>query len=687
MARYRPSLSPSTTRAVLSVAPTSSTARNTNCMSLSPSTSTGCSIVVTMSLPLTGCAAQRRFGRGRVASGGPPSRAALAIAGLASGAYNHAMLLGRDRERQEIGHAAGAGAAGASATLALAGEPGIGKTALLDYAAGQAADAGLRVLRARGIESEAQIPFGSLLELLRPALGMLDADPASRRRSRWKARWRCGRAGAGTVRRRRRHAQPAGRLRRGGAGGRADRRRALARRIQRPGAAVRLPPAGGRPDRGAARGARGRAVPARRRRPAGAPARRPDQRRGRGPGQRAGPGGRRPAVRRDGRQPARAARTGRRTPRDLALAPEGAPVLVSARISSAFLRRVERARPAPRGGRWCSPRAATAANCRCCSAPRPGSASTCPRWPPRRARDWSRCGPGTVEFRHPLARSAIYADAPAAQRREAHRALAAALPDRDVDRRAWHLAAPRPARTSPRRPRWSKRARAAGGAARYATAAAAFERAGRLAADGERRARLLREAADAGWLAGLADRAVALLDEARAATSDPAELVEIDQLAGHIAIRRGPGDARPRDPDRGRRAGRPRAGGQHARRGRHRLLLRREPGRDAGRRRARTGPAARQPIGARPLPGRDGRWDGADPGRRRGGRRGSRAPGDRAGRELSRAARGSPPGALARGRRRCSCGRPAPGARCCEQARCGPPGPGPRSARCRSCST
>ena len=35
----------------------------------------------------------------------------------------------------------------------------------------------MRVLRARGIESEAQIPFAALLELLRPALAMLDAIP------------------------------------------------------------------------------------------------------------------------------------------------------------------------------------------------------------------------------------------------------------------------------------------------------------------------------------------------------------------------------------------------------------------------------------------------------------------------------------------------------------------------------
>ena len=35
----------------------------------------------------------------------------------------------------------------------------------------------MQLLRARGIESEAQIPFGSLLELLRPALAMLEKIP------------------------------------------------------------------------------------------------------------------------------------------------------------------------------------------------------------------------------------------------------------------------------------------------------------------------------------------------------------------------------------------------------------------------------------------------------------------------------------------------------------------------------
>ena len=85
------------------------------------------------------------------------------------------MLLGRDHERHGIEQALARARSGTSATLALLGEPGIGKTALLGYAAERAT--GMQVLRARGIESEAQIPFGSLLELLRPALGMIDAIP------------------------------------------------------------------------------------------------------------------------------------------------------------------------------------------------------------------------------------------------------------------------------------------------------------------------------------------------------------------------------------------------------------------------------------------------------------------------------------------------------------------------------
>src|SRR5262249_52748569 len=65
--------------------------------------------------------------------------------------------------------------AGRSAVLALVGEPGIGKTALLTYAAEQSGS--MRLLRARRIESETHVPFAALLELLRPALGLLERIP------------------------------------------------------------------------------------------------------------------------------------------------------------------------------------------------------------------------------------------------------------------------------------------------------------------------------------------------------------------------------------------------------------------------------------------------------------------------------------------------------------------------------
>src|SRR6266849_1368506 len=64
---------------------------------------------------------------------------------------------------------------GKSSRLLIRGEPGIGKTALLEYAAGQAGS--MRVLAARGTEFEADMPFAGLHELLHPTLGLLDRLP------------------------------------------------------------------------------------------------------------------------------------------------------------------------------------------------------------------------------------------------------------------------------------------------------------------------------------------------------------------------------------------------------------------------------------------------------------------------------------------------------------------------------
>ena len=86
------------------------------------------------------------------------------------------MLLGRVPELLAIDRAMAAARLGKSACLVIRGEPGIGKTALLEYAVSQAAS--MRILSARGVEFEAGLPFAGLHELLRPTLGLLDRLPA-----------------------------------------------------------------------------------------------------------------------------------------------------------------------------------------------------------------------------------------------------------------------------------------------------------------------------------------------------------------------------------------------------------------------------------------------------------------------------------------------------------------------------
>ena len=145
-----------------------------------------------------------------------------------------------------------------------------------------------------------------------------------------------------------------------------------------------------------------------------------------------------------------------------------------------------------------------------------------------------------VEFRHPLARSAIYGDAPADQRRAVHRAVASALPDTEADRRAWHLAlaafGPDDAASSA----LEQAGQRAYQRSAYDVSSRAFERAALLAPDEARQGRLMYAAADAAWLGGLADRAVALLDQSARHVPDPGLAVAIEHLRGHIAIHRGP---------------------------------------------------------------------------------------------------------------------------------------------------
>ncbi|GGS51071.1 transcriptional regulator [Planobispora rosea] len=88
-------------------------------------------------------------------------------------------LRGREPEQDMIAELLAGARAGVSSSLVLRGEPGIGKTALLDHAAAAAGD--LRLLRGTGIEFEAELPFSGLQSLVRPALGSLAALPGPQR--------------------------------------------------------------------------------------------------------------------------------------------------------------------------------------------------------------------------------------------------------------------------------------------------------------------------------------------------------------------------------------------------------------------------------------------------------------------------------------------------------------------------
>ncbi|MFE6862933.1 AAA family ATPase [Nocardia sp. NPDC057668] len=84
-------------------------------------------------------------------------------------------LFGRDRERRELDRLLERARAGAGSALLLVGEPGIGKTALLRYAASRATD--FRVLDCRGVPSETELAFAGLHQLLWPVLDRIDALP------------------------------------------------------------------------------------------------------------------------------------------------------------------------------------------------------------------------------------------------------------------------------------------------------------------------------------------------------------------------------------------------------------------------------------------------------------------------------------------------------------------------------
>ena len=143
----------------------------------------------------------------------------------------------------------------------------------------------------------------------------------------------------------------------------------------------------------------------------------------------------------------------------------------------------------------------------------------------------------TVRMRHPLVQSAVYQAASGEERRRAHRALADALSGSgDPDREAWHRASaadsPDPEVVAALEVVGSRALRRGG----YVAALAAYERAAALTGDPRQRAELTFAAARSAWACGRAGQAQSLMTAARDGATEPLLLCDIARLRGHIEV-------------------------------------------------------------------------------------------------------------------------------------------------------
>ncbi|WP_323742633.1 AAA family ATPase [Nocardioides islandensis] len=146
----------------------------------------------------------------------------------------------------------------------------------------------------------------------------------------------------------------------------------------------------------------------------------------------------------------------------------------------------------------------------------------------------------SLSLRHPLVRSAVYQAASAVERRTVHRALATALSGHgDPDREAWHRAAaadgPDPEVVAALELAGARAQRRGG----HVSALAAYERAAALCDDPVRRTELTFAAGRSAWACGHAGQAQTLLTRVRESTDDPLVLADVARLRGHIEVNLG----------------------------------------------------------------------------------------------------------------------------------------------------
>nr|WP_280922659.1 LuxR family transcriptional regulator [Streptomyces violaceorubidus] len=438
--------------------------------------------------------------------------------------------LGRETESADLMRRVAAGRT-RSAVLVVEGEPGVGKSTLLDLAVRRTRGAGHRVLRAVGSESEQHLAFAGLHQLLRPVLGDLDGLPARQRSSLGAALGLADRAapsdallvGLAVLTLVSDLAEPAPLLVVVDDAQWIDRASLdvlsfVARRMDSEPvtllmgvrAAASLPGF----DTGYERLAIGPLS-------GDAANRLLDEQ----PGP---PTGRTRAriLQEAAGNPlalvelARAAASGQ---------PEGAgregPLPVTDRLEEVFARHLRHLPDTTRRALLLLA-AADAADAPAAARGLPEAADTV--WAPAERADLVRRDSGGVSFRHPLVRSAVYHAAPFEERRRAHLALARLLGE-EPDRRAWHLAAAtvRPdAQVSA-----ALLARRRGG---HAAAAAALERAAQLSPRRADQARLLADAAGAAVLTGQLGWVEHMAAEVRKRTDDPALLSRAALATGQL---------------------------------------------------------------------------------------------------------------------------------------------------------
>src|ERR1700692_4756656 len=88
-------------------------------------------------------------------------------------------LLGRQREREALGRLLEAARGGRGGVLVVYGEPGVGKTALLEWTVEEGRQ--FRVLRTVGVEGEMELPFAALQQLCSPILDRSERLPDPQR--------------------------------------------------------------------------------------------------------------------------------------------------------------------------------------------------------------------------------------------------------------------------------------------------------------------------------------------------------------------------------------------------------------------------------------------------------------------------------------------------------------------------